>query len=115
MANEHLHEFRFERDELIRAVAENAAPPSYVSILDAQPDGRAPAQRAAGRETARRSGLEELAVQPAFLRITTQDTALLRASTCVTAASTPVRRPTTRRRPSRSSGGTFNSSNISVE
>lgn len=36
-AGEHLHEFRFERCELIRLVAENAAPPSFISIVDGSP------------------------------------------------------------------------------
>jgi hypothetical protein len=36
-AGEHLHGFRFERDELLRLVAENAAPPGFISIVDGSP------------------------------------------------------------------------------
>jgi 2-polyprenyl-3-methyl-5-hydroxy-6-metoxy-1,4-benzoquinol methylase len=34
---EHLHERRFDRDELIDLIAENAAPPGFVSIRDGRP------------------------------------------------------------------------------
>jgi 2-polyprenyl-3-methyl-5-hydroxy-6-metoxy-1,4-benzoquinol methylase len=36
-AGEHLHGFRFERDELLRLVEENAAPPGFVSVVDGSP------------------------------------------------------------------------------